>query len=314
MNRKKDLVSNESIKGFIFDIKRFAVHDGPGIRTTIFFKGCPLHCLWCHNPEGIDRRPELLLRSARCARCYDCVKACPKNALSPGADGGPVAVDRSLCDRCGACLDACAYGALEIAGRQATVADVVAEAERDRVFYESSGGGVTLSGGEPLAQPEFALALLEALKARGLGTVLDTSGAVEGDILDRAADLSDLILYDLKTMDEAAHRRFVKTDNARILENLRRLNRRGRPLWIRIPLAAGVNDGEENIDASIRFLKTLASVRRVDLLKYHRGGEEKYRNLGRAADFEIFEPPSDERMEDIRRAFAKAGFNVSIGG
>ena len=310
----KERTRRESVKGFIFDVKRFAVHDGPGIRTTIFFKGCPLHCLWCHNPESIDRGPELIARSARCSRCYACVKICPKKALSPGPNKGSVVVDRSRCDLCGKCVDACAYEALELAGRRTTVGDLVVEAARDSVFYEQSGGGVTLSGGEPLAQPAFAIALLEELKACGISTALDTSGFAKEDVMARAASLSDLILYDLKTMDDSVHRRFVKSGNGLILENLRRLDRCGRPLRVRIPLVAGVNDGEENIAASIGFLKTLSSVRRVDLLKYHKGGQEKYKNLGKQLRFEIFEPPSDGRMEEIRRVFAGAGFNVSTGG
>jgi len=303
-----------SVSGLIFDVKRFAVHDGPGIRTTIFFKGCPLNCLWCHNPESVDRRPEIITRSARCAACYSCVAVCPKKALSPGPGRGPVVIDRKKCDLCGKCVEACAYEALQIVGRRATVASLADEAERDRAFYEQSGGGVTLSGGEPLAQPAFALALLEELKSRRLSAVLDTCGQAKSDVLERAVALSDLILYDLKLMDSEAHRRFTKAGNGLILENLRRLDRLGKPIRVRIPLVVGVNDGEENISASIVFLKTLSSVQRVDLLKYHKGGQEKYRNLDKESSFRLFEPPSDERLEDIRRTFAGSGFNVSFGG
>ncbi|MHB8055641.1 MAG: glycyl-radical enzyme activating protein [Candidatus Aminicenantales bacterium] len=314
MVRKEKAVPRESVKGFIFDIKRFAVHDGPGIRTTIFFKGCPLHCLWCHNPESIDRGPELIVRSARCSRCYACLKVCPKKAISAGPGNGPVVVDRSLCDLCGQCVEACAYEALAMVGRRATVGELVEEASRDAIFYEQSGGGVTLSGGEPLAQPVFAIALLGELKARGFQTALDTSGLAKEEVLAEAVKFSDLILYDLKLMDAAAHRRYTHARNENILENLRRLDHYGKPVRIRIPLVAGVNDGEENIAASIGFLKTLSSVQGVDLLKYHRGGQEKYKNLDTQACFQIFEPPSEQRSEAIRRAFAEAGFNVTFGG
>jgi pyruvate formate lyase activating enzyme len=314
MGEKNARSRRGSVNGLIFDIKRFAVHDGPGIRTTFFFKGCPLHCLWCHNPESIDRRPELITRSARCAACYSCVASCPKKALSPGPGRGPVVVDRDLCDLCGLCVEACAYEALEIVGRRATVSALADEAERDRLFYEQSGGGVTLSGGEPLAQPAFALALLEELKFRGISTALDTSGQAGTDVLARAAGLSDLILYDLKLMDEPAHRRYTNAGNSMILDNLRRLDRLGKPVRVRIPLIGGVNDGEDNITASIAFLKTLSSIQRIDLLKYHRGGQEKYRNLDKQSCFRLYEPPSDARLEDIRKAFAGAGFNVSFGG
>jgi len=314
MVKKEMTDSRKSMKGFIFDIKRFAVHDGPGIRTTIFFKGCPLHCLWCHNPESIDCGPELIVRSARCSRCHSCLKACPKKAISPGPGNDPVVVDRSRCDLCGKCVEACMYDALAIVGRRVTVGELVEEAALDSVFYEQSGGGVTLSGGEPLAQPAFAIALLEGLKARGFHTALDTSGLAKEKDLARAVEFSDLILYDLKMMDAAAHRRYTNAGNERILENLRRLDHYGKPVRIRIPLVAGVNDGEANIAASIEFLKTLSSVQRVDLLKYHRGGQEKYKNLDKQACFQIFEPPSEKRAEAIRRAFADAGLNVSFGG
>jgi pyruvate formate lyase activating enzyme len=303
-----------SIKGLVFDVKRFAVHDGPGIRTTIFFKGCPLHCLWCHNPESIDPRPELIARASRCAACYSCVAVCPKKALSPGPGRGPVVLDRDACDACGLCVGVCAYDALEVVGRWTTVAAAAGEAERDLLFFEQSGGGVTLSGGEPLAQPSFALALLAELKDRGIPTALDTSGQAKTVVLEQAVALTDLVLYDLKLMDEAAHRAYVKAGNRRILDNLRRIDGLGKPVWVRIPLVAGVNDGQANIAASIAFLKTLSSVQRVDLLAYHKGGQEKYRNLDKQSEFRIFEPPPAGRLEAIRKAFAMAGFNVSLGG
>lgn len=232
----------------------------------------------------------------------------------PGPENGPVVVDRTKCDLCGKCAETCVSEALEIVGRRMTVSALADEAAQDRLFFDQSGGGVTLSGGEPLAQPAFAIALLEELRARGIRTALDTSGLANRDVLLRAAEAADLILYDLKIMDDAAHRRWTGVSNALILDNLRHLSALGKPVRIRIPLMAGVNDGDENIAASIAFLKTLPAVRRVDLLKYHKGGQEKYKNLDQMSAFRIFEPPSEERMEAIRRAFAEAGFNVSLGG
>jgi len=314
MKRAEQKKTARAPQGLIFDIKRFAVHDGPGIRTTVFLKGCPLHCLWCHNPESIGRGFELFLRSSRCSRCYACLKVCPKKALSEGPDKGPVVVDRSKCDACGKCAEACMYEALEIAGRKDAVTDILAEIEKDRIFYEQSGGGVTLSGGEPLAQPEFSLALLQACRAAGLHTTLDTSGLASWESLNKVAAAADLILYDLKMMDEAAHKKYTGVSNIQILKNLVDLAGTDKPIRIRIPLAGGANDDEANIKATIAFLRPLTAVRRVDLLKYHKGGQEKYRNLGQELCFRIFAPPSEERMEEIRRSFTDAGFSVTIGG
>jgi pyruvate formate lyase activating enzyme len=206
------------------------------------------------------------------------------------------------------------YEALEIVGHQDSITDVLAEVEKDRIFYEQSGGGVTLSGGEPLAQPEFSLALLKACRAAGLHTTLDTSGLASWETLARVSAAADLILYDLKVMDEAAHKKYTGVSNVQILKNLADLAGMDKPIHIRIPLAGGVNDDEANIRATIAFLRPLSAVRRVDLLKYHKGGQEKYRNLGQELCFRIFAPPSEERMEEIRRSFTDAGFSVSIGG
>ena len=300
--------------GTIFDIKRFAVHDGPGVRTTVFFKGCPLHCLWCHNPEGIASSLDLLVRSSRCSRCYSCIPACPRKAISKGPKHGPVVVDRAKCDLCGKCAEACMYEALVMAGRIVSIAEVVAEVERDRIFYEQSGGGVTLSGGEPLAQPDFCRELLTELQARGFHTALDTSGLASWDTLASCAENADLVLYDLKMIDDRKHRETTGVSNAPILANLKKLAGREKAIAVRIPLMAGVNDGPVDIRATIEFLKPLPAVKTVGLLRYHKGGQEKYRNLGQESCFQIFDSPSDERVGEIRQAFAAAGYNVRIGG
>jgi len=301
-------------KGTIFDIKRFAVHDGPGVRTTVFLKGCPLHCLWCHNPEGIGPGPDLLARPARCARCYSCIPACPRRAISKGPKNGPVVVDRKKCDLCGACAEACMYDALVMAGREVTVAQVAAEVARDRVFYERSGGGVTLSGGEPLAQPAFCRELLAECHGRGFPTALDTSGLAAWETLRSAAEIADLVLYDVKLLDDRRHREVTGVSNALILANLKKLAALDKEIAVRIPLMAGVNDGPPDIRDTIGFLKALPSVKTVGLLRYHKGGQEKYRNLGREDEFRIFEPPSEARLAEIRQAFLAAGFKVRIGG
>lgn len=299
-------------KGVIFDIKRFAVHDGPGIRTTVFFKGCPLHCLWCHNPEGIAKSFELMARSSRCSRCYTCIAACPLGALSKNS--GPVAVDREKCDICGECVKVCMYEALEIAGRKVSVGDVIGEIEKDRIFYEQSGGGVTLSGGDPLSQPAFCEEILAELNGRNIPAALDTSGLATWETLWRTAEKADLILYDLKMMDDDRHKKYTRVSNKQILGNLKKLAEAKKDIAVRIPLMKGVNDDEQNIRCTIDFLRPLKSVKHVGLLPYHKGGKKKYENLGKSSCFEIFEPPSGTRMEEILQSFAKAGFNVKIGG
>lgn len=299
-------------KGMIFDIKRFAIHDGPGIRTTVFFKGCPLHCLWCHNPEGIDDGFELISRPSRCARCYSCVSACPKAAISENS--GPVEIDRSRCDLCGKCVKVCMYEALEMAGRERSMKDVIEEVEKDRIFYEQSGGGATISGGEPLSQPNFCQEILAALGERRIPAALDTSGLAPWDVLFKTAGEADVVLYDLKIMDAKKHKKYTGVSNGLILDNLKKLSGAHKNIVIRIPLAAGVNDDEENIRLTIDFLRPLKTIKNVSLLKYHKGGVEKYKNLGKASCFKIFEAPSDRRMEEIRQSFIKAGFTVKIGG
>ncbi|MCJ7565297.1 MAG: glycyl-radical enzyme activating protein [Candidatus Aminicenantes bacterium] len=299
-------------KGMIFDIKRFAIHDGPGIRTIIFFKGCSLQCLWCHNPEGIDNGSELMARSSRCAKCYSCVAACSLGAIS--RNGGPVVIDRAKCDLCGECVEVCMYEALQIAGRKVSVPEVMAEIEKDRIFYEQSGGGVTLSGGEPLSQPAFCEAILTELDQRNIPTALDTSGLAPWGVLWRSASKADLILYDLKMMDGEKHKKYTGVTNNRILDNLKKLAAAKKDIAVRIPLMAGVNDDKENIRRTIDFLKSLKVIKKIGLLSYHKGGQEKYKNLGKTDCFEIFEPPSKARMEEISQAFAGAGFTVKIGG
>jgi len=299
--------------GRIFDIKRYSIHDGPGIRTTVFLKGCSLGCLWCHNPESVAAGPELMHWPARCVRCHACVAACPKGAIVKDA-AGAVAVDRDKCDLCGKCAEACLYDAMQVVGREMSVDEVLAEAEKDRVFYEQSGGGVTLSGGDPAVQAEFAEALLDGCRARGLRTAVDTAGLAKNGTLDRLAAKTELLLFDLKLMDDARHREFTGVSNALILDNLERLAAAGPEIWVRIPLVRGVNDDDDNIRRTIAFLERLMTVRRVGLLPYHAGGLDKAGRIGKGAQFRKFEPPTEERLAAIEAAFRKAGFEVRRGG
>ena len=298
--------------GRIFDIKRYSIHDGPGIRTTVFLKGCGLHCLWCHNPESVAAGPELMHWPGRCVRCHACIAACPLGAVSKD-DSGAVIIDRHRCDHCGRCAEACLYEAMQIVGREMSVDEVMAEVERDRVFYEQSGGGVTLSGGDPLVQADFAAALLDACRSRGLHTALDTAGMSRDGALDRLARLADLVLFDVKCVDGERHKALTGASNALILDNLKGLAAAGREIWVRIPLVRGAND-DDNIRRTIDLLRPLGKVRSVGLLPYHAGGLDKAGRIGKKSQFRKFETPSEERLAAIEAAFRGAGFDVRRGG
>ncbi len=302
-----------SATGRVFDIKRYSIHDGPGIRTTVFLKGCSLNCLWCHNPESVTATPELMHWSGRCARCYACVAACPKAALAKGA-AGAVVIDRDLCDLCGRCAEACLYDAMQIVGREMSVEEVLDEVEKDRVFYEQSGGGVTLSGGDPSVQPAFAEAILDGCRARGLRTAIDTAGFSGNGALELLAAKADLVLFDLKLMDEARHKEYTGAPNGPILGNLEELAAGRTEVWVRIPLIAGVNDGDDNIARTIAFLRSLRTIKRVGVLPYHTGGLEKARRIGKEAKFRKFGSPSEATIAAVEAAFHGAGFEVRRGG
>jgi len=297
-------------KGTIFDIKHFAVHDGPGIRTTVFLKGCPLSCLWCHNPESISPGPQLLFTPSKCIGCGYCFEACPEG-VHRTVDGSHV-IDWERCQTHGECVDGCYAGALEMAGYEATVEEVMEEVLRDRTFHATSGGGVTLSGGEPLAQHEFSAALLRAAKAEGLHTALDTSGHAPWSRLDGIQRHVDLVLYDLKHMDPKRHEELTGVSNDLILENLRSLDRLGKATWIRIPLIPGLNDDDANYEAMGEFLSALENVERVEVLRYHRLAETKYASAGMDYALRGLEPPTEDETESRQRILASRGVSERI--
>jgi pyruvate formate lyase activating enzyme len=296
-------------KGTIFDISRYAIHDGPGIRATVFFKGCPLRCQWCHNPEGQESKPEIIVKAEKCpADCEQCLSICPKAAISK--NGRSITVDREKCDSCGKCKDVCVYEALDIIGREVTVQDVLKEVEKDRIFFDESGGGVTISGGEPLMQPDFLEALLKGFKKRGIRTTVDTSGFASFEILDRISDHVDLFLYDLKLMDPKKHKEYSGVSNEIILENLKRLSEKGKKVIVRIPVIPGVNDDGENMKRIADYLLSLKNIKQINLLPFHRGGIQKYKRLGKKNLTEFLQPPSNDKMKEIKKIFIDSGFMI----
>lgn len=305
------------IKGIVFDIRRYSIHDGPGIRTTVFLKGCPLSCWWCHNPEGQARGIELIFRETRCIRCGACFDACPHGAVS--REGEIPATDKTKCVICGSCAAVCYAEARETVGREMEADEVVAEVERDTPFYEESGGGVTFSGGEPLAQSEFLLGLLRACKDKGIHTAIDTCGLASWKTFEIIRNYVDLFMYDLKLMDEAAHRQFTGVSNDLIVRNLIALSqekplRPANNIILRVPVIPGINDDDESIRQIGAFAATLPHLDAIDLLPYHQMGLDKYARLGRTYRLQEMRPPSGSRIAEIAGLLREFGLSVVTVG
>lgn len=277
--------------GLVFNLQRFSVHDGPGIRTTVFMQGCPLRCAWCHNPEGQAARPRVVRVETRCIQCGEC------HAAVDGA--GQVA--------------ACPTGARRWQGESWTADALVTELLRDRMFFEESGGGVTIGGGEPLGQPRFVGEVLSRLRAHGIHTALDTCGEADARTLHEVAGQADLVLYDLKHMDPAAHHAWTGVDNGRILANLRSLARRHPRIWIRVPLVPGVNDDPDHLARLAAFVAE-AGVRRLHLLPYHAAGTIKFDRVGEPCRLRELPPPDEALLERASRPFLERRLELHIGG
>lgn len=299
----------------IINIQKFSVHDGDGIRTTIFFKGCMLNCWWCHNPESQSFTPELLYNAERCTGCTRCIEVCPQHGIR--MVNGQFLADRTKCDACGTCADACLNNAREVCGRTYTIKELIREIEKDQMFYEESGGGVTLSGGESMLQdPEYMEQLCRQLHRKGFNIAVDTCGFAPWSTYERVLPYVDTFLYDVKLMDPERHKKYIGQDNALILENLKKLSQAGANINLRIPLITPVNTSDQDIQDIISFLKENdIRIVKTNLLPYHNTGNHKYEKLGEEYKGISFERPTDERLEQIRQQFIGAGFtSVKIGG
>lgn len=299
--------------GLIFDIKRYAINDGPGIRLTIFFKGCPLHCAWCHNPESISTRIQKMYNPDKCIGCKACIDACPEEVCQLTPEG--IITDLENCTGCGKCAEICPTMATEMSGRLVTVDEIMTEVEKQRVFFDQSGGGVTISGGEPMGQPEFLIKLLDELKRRSIHRAVDTTGFTASDLLLEVAKRTDLFLYDLKMMDSERHRQWTGVDNTKILENLTLISTTTTPVNIRIPLIGNVNDDSENMTQTAAFIANLGGTKkRINLLPYHNIMSNKYRRLGSSFASGEMKEPDEQAIERIKSIFSTYGLQVTVGG
>ena len=301
---------------YIFNIQKFSTHDGDGVRTTIFFKGCPLRCMWCHNPESQHYYKELIFHHHKCTACGRCVAKCKQGANS--IVDGKIVFDRSKCTACGVCTDWCITEARELAGKEYTVDALVKEAMKDKIFYEQSGGGVTLSGGEVMASQhmDYVEEVCRKLHENGVSVFIDTSGYTDYKNLKRILPYVDVFLYDIKVMDPKDHKKFIGVDNSLILENLKKLSDEGAGLYIRLPIIQQVNATDEHIESVIHFLKeNNIHARQVNLLPYHDIGKGKYASLDMEYHDDEMSVPVSELMEHFKSMFEEQGFNkVNIGG
>ena len=311
--------------GMAYDIQGFSVQDGPGIRTTVFLKGCPLRCPWCHSPESQQFCRQLSWMALRCIgieKCGKCLNACPKGAISPGKWVEHAAtrekirhirVDRAVCDNCGECAAVCYPKALAVCGTEYTVDELVQRLRKDTPFYEQSGGGVTISGGEPLCQPEFVLRLLKSLKEHGIHTAVDTTGFAQYEIIKRILPYTDLFLYDLKHMDSEQHRIVTGVPNELILVNALKIAKAGGKMQIRIPVIPDFNDSEETVRAAGLFCKSLGdAVIMVQLLPYHNLGVMKYQRIDDSKIVLEAEPPSDGKIQRLKEVLQAMSLPVTV--
>lgn len=297
--------------GTIFNVQKYSVHDGPGIRTSVFFKGCPLSCWWCHNPESQDNKIQLMHFTNKCTSCGKCVANCPNDAITLDEKG--ISIDKEKCTLSGHCADVCAYGAMEITGREISAKDLIKEIRKDEVFYEQSDGGVTFTGGEPLNQIDFLTNVSKQCHDVDIHTTLDTCLFTSWDNLLKIVPYIDLFLVDLKHIDSDIHKKYVGVPNELILDNMKKLSDLGKRIFVRMPIIPGINDSVETIDKTIEFLKTI-NFEQVNLLPYHKIGMDKYTRLQEDYKLKDVKEPTMDEMQKIVAIFKNNGINVKIGG
>lgn len=304
-----------SVRGLLLDVDRFASHDGPGIRTAVFLKGCSLACVWCHSPESQLNRPEILYQDERCTACWLCLDVCPESALTRGRkyEREVAVLDRAACTACGLCVDVCYPGALAMGGTSVTVGELVSDVERQLPYFRSSGGGVTLSGGEPARQLKFSYNFLLACKEREIPTALETTGYARWAAMSTLASVTDLLLYDIKLIDPASHLRHVGVPNQMVLQNLERLAALGRDIQVRVPCIPGISDAEDQIAAVARFVARL-EISKIVLLPYNSAAGAKYRWIDLPYTLSDKETQSEEYMDSLANICRREGLDVQVGG
>lgn len=290
----------------------YSIHDGPGIRTTVFLKGCPLNCWWCHNPESQEMNANVLVIGSKCIGCGMCVKSCKFGSLA--IEDGKIVQDKEKCTNCGECAEACPSEERCLAGKETTVDEVMKEIEKDIIFYEQSNGGVTFSGGEPFAQPGFLKELLKRCKKKNIHVTVDTSGFVNEDILVEASENIDLFLYDIKIMDDTKHIKYTGVSNKIILDNLKKIVEMNKRVFLRIPIIPGINDDEENITKTAEYLASLNGIEQVNVLPYHNISSDKYKRLSWEYKLPDIKDPTQDVMEAICNKFKAYGLKTKIGG
>ncbi|NQU63046.1 MAG: glycyl-radical enzyme activating protein [SAR324 cluster bacterium] len=316
MRLSLELNMNSNPTGTIFAIQRMSVHDGPGWRTLVFLKGCPLRCQWCSNPESWTLKPELAYNKTRClgtVECDYCIPVCPEKALRNSEKGQPIDVDRSCCNHCGDCTAVCPADALYLFGKTVTIEEVVRKVAEDSVFYARSEGGLTLGGGEPLLQPDFAAALLEQCKKQGIHTSIETCGAVPWSSMEKVCQHADTVHYDVKSAGDKKHKKYTGVGNLKIIQNLKQLATAfpETPITVRTPVIPGFNDKPDDIEAIIQIIGNIPSVTGYELLPYHRFGSQKYDYLGKKYSLGLVEPPSVKNIRELN-AFIPDYFRTAL--